>query len=494
MSNGTAIHAGHVIGFDGQAHRHIVNGVVAYEGDTITWVGPHSEWRPRADYVEVDAKDGLVTPGFVNLHAHIGGSPLDKSFIEDVGRRQFGMSGLFEMLPARSGAQDDDGTRACLDFSSVELVMSGSTTVFSMDPMPEYNMERAAEIGLRMYVAPVFRSGRWHTPDGRQVVYDWDEQAGLDGLERAIKFIERNDGAHAGLIRGMLCPMQVDTCTEELFRRACDAARDLDVPIQTHASQSVVEYHEMVRRHGRTPIEWLLDIGFFDPGGGRRGPMAIVGHGIFPNSHSWINQIGNDIEILGDAGATVAHAPWVFARRGIALENFGGYLSAGVNMAIGTDTAPQSMLEAMRWAAVLGKVTGRNAERSTAAEVFTAATLGGAAALGRDDLGRLAPGAKADLLVWETGGMWMSPFRDPLKNLVYSAREEDLKKVVINGRTVMEERSIPGVDIDQLSARLQAAGERLWDRIPRADWGEREIDELSPRSLELWGVQNGKTG
>ncbi|MDA1256424.1 MAG: amidohydrolase family protein [Chloroflexi bacterium] len=483
MTSTTAIHAGHVIGFDGVSHRHIEDGVVAYEGDTITWVGPHSAWRPDPDCTEIEAPGRLVTPGLINLHAHIGGSPLDKSYIEDVGRREFGMSGLYEMLPARSGAQDEEGTRACLDFSSVELVMSGTTTVFSMDPMPEYNMARAAEIGLRMYLAPTFRSGRWYTSDGRQVLYDWDEQAGLDGLARAIEFIERHDGAHDGLIRGMLCPMQIDTCTEDLFRRACDAARDLGVPIQTHASQSVVEFHEMMRRHGRTPVEWLLDIGFLGP----RGPMAIVGHGIFPNSHSWINQIGNDIEILGDAGATVAHAPWVFARRGIALESFADYLSADVNMSIGTDTAPQSMLEAMRWAAVLGKVTGRNAERSTAAEVFTAATLGGAAALGRDDLGRIAPGAKADLLVWDTGGTWMAPFRDPLKNLVYSAREEDLRKVVINGRTVMDERSIPGVDVAELGVRLQASGERLWDRIPQADWAEREIDELSPRSLARWG-------
>ena len=483
MSRITAIHASHVIGYNGVEHRHIEDGVVAYEGDTITWVGPHSEWTPPPDCTVLKAPDRLLTPGLINMHAHISGSPLDKSFIEDVGRRQFGMSGLFEMLPARSGAQDDEGTRACLDFSSAELLMSGTTTVFSMDLMPEYNMERAAEIGLRMYVAPAFRSGRWYTPDGVQVLYDWDEQAGLDGLSRAVQFIERNDGAYDGLIRGMLCPMQIDTCTEDLFRRACDAARDLDVPIQTHASQSVVEFREMERRHGRTPIEWLLDIGFLGP----RGPQAIVGHGIFPNSHSWINTLGNDIEILGDAGASVAHAPWVFARRGIVMESFADYLDAGVNMSIGTDTAPQTMLEAMRWAAVLGKVTGRDAARSTAAEVFKAATLGGAAALGRDDLGRLAAGAKADILFWDIGSVWMAPFRDPLKNLVYSAREEDLRTVVINGRTVMDERLIPAVNMEQLSANLQASGQRLWDRIPQADWAEREVDELSPPSLLRWG-------
>ena len=81
----------------------------------------------------------------------------------------------------------------------------------------------------------------------------------------------------------------------------------------------------------------------------------------------------------------------------------------------------------------------------------------------------------------------MAPFRDPLKNLVYSAREEDLRTVVINGRTVMDERLIPAVNMEQLSANLQASGQRLWDRIPQADWAEREVDELSPPSLLRWG-------
>src|SRR5258705_1172225 len=103
---------------------------------------------------------------------------------------------------------------------------------------------------------------------------------------------------------------------------------------------------------------------------------------------------------MADAGWSVAHAVWVFARRGVAMESFARYRAAGVNLSLGTDTNPQSVIEAMRWAAVCSKIVERNTEATIAAHAFDAATLGGARALGRDDLGRIAQGAKADLVLW----------------------------------------------------------------------------------------------
>src|SRR5207245_1561491 len=80
------------------------------------------------------------------------------------------------------------------------------------------------------------------------------------------------------------------------------------------------------------------------------------------------------------AGCTVPHAPWVFARRGVVMESFALYRAAGINVALGTDTNPQSVIEAMRWAAVCSKIVERNTQATTAADVFDAATLGGARA------------------------------------------------------------------------------------------------------------------
>src|SRR5690349_2744336 len=94
----TAIRAGYIVAHDGRGHALLRNGVVVIEGDRIIHVGPRFDGH--ADET-VDARDRVLTPGLISTHAHIAGSPLDRSFIEDRGNPQFWYSGLFEMLPVR---------------------------------------------------------------------------------------------------------------------------------------------------------------------------------------------------------------------------------------------------------------------------------------------------------------------------------------------------------------------------------------------------------
>jgi len=118
--------------------------------------------------------------------------------------------------------------------------------------------------------------------------------------------------------------------------------------------------------------------------------------------------------------------------------------------------------------------------------VLNAATLGGAKALGRDDLGRLSPGAKADIVIFSGRSTNMVPLRDPVKNIVYNAEAEDVETVIVNGRTVVEGGKVKGVDESALNRRLQEAGERLWPRLTSEDPAHRSVDELSPPSLDPW--------
>lgn len=478
MAKRIKIECGTVIAFQQGAHRVLQDGVVVLEGEHIVHVGP--SFLGDVDEV-VDARDMLVTPGFINTHAHLAESPLDKSLVEDVGKRQFYYSGLADMLPARSAAMDEEARRACVDFSMAELIRTGTTTVMEMGGIGDYVVEAAERAGLRAYIANGYRSGRWFTRDGKKVEYAWDDEAGLRGFREAVAFIERVDGRANGRIKGFLSPMQVDTCTEELLRLSRQASDSLGVPLALHVSQSVFEFQEMVRRHGLTPLEWLERIGFLSE-------WTILGHVIFIAGNSWTNFAGDDLAILARNGASVAHCVWVFARRGLAMESFPRYQAAGVNMCLGTDTCPQSMLEALRWTAVIGKIMARQTEVATAPDVFNAATLNAARMLHRDDLGRIAPGAKADLLFWRQRSLTMTPLRDPIRNLVYNATADDLRHVMVDGRFLMRDGQLLTVDEHAVAARLQEAGERMWARLHLGDWAGRRVEELSPPSFPAYQV------
>ena len=255
MSIKTALHASHMIAFDGQQHRHLENGVVVFEGNTIIHVGHECPFEVERT---LDATGKLVTPGFINTHAHLAGSPLDKSFIEDRGNPQFYMSGLFEYLPARAGAMTEDDARACVDFSMLELLRSGTTTIMEMGGIGPYVAAQAKRIGLRAYIGQMYRSGAWYTPDGKQVCYRWDEAGGQAAFERAIAFIEDVKSAYPDRIKGFLSPSQVDTCSAALLQDTLRAAERLDVPVQIHVSQSTVEFQEMLRRGSQDRAVLLL--------------------------------------------------------------------------------------------------------------------------------------------------------------------------------------------------------------------------------------------
>ena len=479
MPRRTTIHAGYVIAFDGRGHRLLRDGTVIVDGDRIVAVGRRETVPVETGSQTIDAQDSVLTPGLISTHAHIGGSPLDRSFIEDRGNPQFFYSGLFELLPVRGAAQDEEATRACVDFSMAELLRGGVTTVMEIGGASEYVAARAPDYGLRVYVGPAFRSGRWLTRDGRRVEWAWDEDGGRRGLAQAIELHKRYDGAHGDLVRCFFAPAQVDTCTPDLLKASKRAADERQRPWQVHASQSVVEFNEMLARHGTTPVAWLRDLGVL-------GPNAILGHAIVIGGSSWTNYPAGDVAIIADAGCSVAHAVWVFARRGIVMESFAGYRRAGVNMSLGTDTNPQSVIDAMRWAAVVSKIVERNTESTTAAHVFDAATLSGARALGRNDLGRIAPGAKADLVLWRGASWGMTPLRDPVKNIVYNATAEDVDRVWVNGRLVVDGGHVLAADEKAIFAALQAGGERMWPRMHRFDWAGRDADALSPQTYPEW--------
>jgi len=464
-------HASWVVAWDSTAGSHVYrrDADIALDGDTITAVGTVAS---SPDAVEIDGRGFIVLPGFVDIHAHPSSEPMLKGLTDEVGSRQLYMSSLYEYLPLFDA--DPEGRRASNEVALCELLQSGVTTVCDLSSERDDWLDTLGESGIRAYAAPMFRSGRWYTTNGHEVRYEWNEKSGTEGLERALRTIERARQHPSGRLSGMVYPAQADTCTEELLRDSGAAARARHLPLQIHAAQSVVEFHEIMRRHGKTPIEWLDHVGML-------GANAILGHAIFLDHHSWLHwPTRNDLARLADTGTSVAHCPTVFSRRAITLEDAGAYRAAGVNIGIGTDTFPHNFVEEMRTAAILARVAAESAHAVTTADIFTAATIGGATALGRDDLGRLAPGVKADFVMVDATHPAMRPLYDPIRSLVYSAGERAVRHVFVDGRQVVRDGKTLAFDYADACARLEAAQARAIEKVPRHDWGKRPASEIMP--------------
>jgi 5-methylthioadenosine/S-adenosylhomocysteine deaminase len=165
------------------------------------------------------------------------------------------------------------------------------------------------------------------------------------------------------------------------------------------------------------------------------------------------------------------------------MENFGDYLRAGVTMGLGTDTAPHNLVEEMRKAAILARIAARDIEIVTTADLLHAATVGGATALLRDDLGRVAPGKKADLVLVDLTQPQMVPARDPLRSFIYHAADRAVRDVFVDGRQVVAGGKVMTLDQAAAGRRLVEAQSRMLEAAPRRDYRGRAAEEIAPLSL-----------
>jgi cytosine/adenosine deaminase-related metal-dependent hydrolase len=133
----------------------------------------------------------------------------------------------------------------------------------------------------------------------------------------------------------------------------------------------------------------------------------------------------------------------------------------------------------------MAKVATRDVHSIGVGDVLEAATVGGARALGRDDLGRLAPGAKADLVLVDLDHPAMQPRRDPLRGLVFSALERPVRDVYVDGTLVVENGEVLTLDHHDAGRRLNAGQEKALEGVAARDWAGRSADEAFPLSLEI---------
>ena len=163
-----------------------------------------------------------------------------------------------------------------------------------------------------------------------------------------------------------------------------------------------------------------------------------------------------------------------------AAESFDRYVEAGVNMGLGTDTYPLDIVAEMRYASLISRLVDKKYYGARPERVFNAATIWGAKALGRDDLGKIAPGAKADIVIVDLRTTRYGPVRDPINALVEYGSGADVDTVLVNGEVVIESGRSTRIDEAELYARADAAAKKAWDNWPKRDWAGRSVEQIIP--------------
>ncbi|MDD3244203.1 MAG: amidohydrolase [Eubacteriales bacterium] len=413
--------------------REIVGGALLVREGKIAFVGEERDLpaQTKADRV-IDARGGVVMPGFINAHTHLAMTLL-RGYGSDLNLQDWLFQKIFpaedRLLPGDCGAAGDLGI--------AEMLLGGTTAFLDMYMFMEETAEAVKRSGIRAVLSRGLTAG----------------DAFEEKLAEAVRLHTDWHDTCDGRIRVMLCVHAEYTNNEQTVRRIAEEAKKLGVGIHVHVSETDSETKGCLERHGVTPAQWLDSLGVFD------GP-AVAAHCV------WLTP--QDEELFARKGVSVVHNPGSNMKLASGVCPVQELLNRGVNVALGTDGASSNntlnMQKEVYLAALLGKLSALD---PTAVDAYTAlemATVRGAKALGIDDVcGVLREGMDADLILFDTCAPWWSPVSDAAAQVVYAASQEDIRLTMVRGEILMEDRVVKTVNVAAAKAAVEHAVEHLYE-------------------------------
>ena len=448
MTETIAIRARWVLVPDGHRQRIETDRWVLVEGGCVAAVTAN---RPGGADRVVDMPEALVLPGFVNLHNHGISALLFRGIVEDRPTASWAADTVYGLIMPLQGLAmevlDAEEMRAITALGLLGLVKGGATTTMDMFRIAQaVSFDVAEELGLRFYGMPyLFSTEDFGIGEDGRPRYAARE-TGESDLACAAALFDAHDGRADGRIRAGFGPHGTDSCDPDLLAGIRDAAAARGAKVTIHVSQSATEGETLRSRYGRTPTEQLAHVGLL-------GPDLVAAHCVYASD--------DDLDLIAGAGATVVNCPASFAR-GAVSAIWQRTAARGVRTGIGLDGYAMDTIGELRTAALVSKLASGLSEDASARDLVAAATLHGAAALGRDDIGRIAPGCRADLAVVNLGGAHLAPVSDPLKTMVWHAGRADIEAVIVDGRLVVEGGRHLLVDEDAIVAGGAAAVRKVW--------------------------------
>lgn len=405
------------------------NTSLAIENDQIKYIGevPTSFIPDKV----IDCNKKVLMPGIINAHTHMAMS-LFRNYADDLP--------LMEWLSQKIWPIEDKLTAEDVYWgtmlSILESIKSGVTCFSDMYFFMDETAKAALESGIRARIAQGM-VGSDPTDNSR--------------FDKTMKLYEDWNGKGDGRITVMAGPHAPYTCSPEYLKRVAEFAKDKNLGIHIHLSESISETEDSYKAHGKSPIKHVSDLGIFD----------------VPTTAAHCVQLSDeDIEILAKKNVTVIHNPGSNLKLGNGVAPVVKLLEKGVNVALGTDGSSSNnnvnMFEEINLAAIANKGFNHDTTCIPAMTALEMATINGAKALGfEEELGSLEVGKKADVVIVDLHKPHFYPIHDIVASMVYTAQASDVETVIINGKVIMENYKVKTIDEEMVYTNIEKSISRL---------------------------------
>ena len=417
-------------------------GDVAIEAGQIAAIG---DVAPRDGDRELRCDGDIITAGLLNTHHHLY-QWMTRG--RAVGCDLFGW--LQELYPVWNRLEVAD-VEAAATVGLAELARSGATTVFDHhyvvprgdDSVFDAIVRAAGVVGVRLHVSrgsmDLGESDGGLPPD--DIVERVDDILG--STERVASRL--HDGDRVSVV---VAPCSPFSTSEELMRRSAELARELGLRLHTHLAETIDEERDCLTRFSCRPLEYVERLGWM-------GPDVWFAHGVHLD--------GDETRRIGAAGSGIAHCPSSNGRLGSGLCPVQQLRAAGAPVGLGVDgpasNEPGVLQPEMRQALYFARLRAGHADAMSPEEALDLATAGGAACLGRPELGRLEVGCPADLAVWPADDL--ADIAEPIAALVLGP-DRRVRHLFVAGERVVADGDLARLDLAEARAGLATRARRLW--------------------------------
>ncbi len=416
--------------------RVVDNGAVAVVGDTITALGSTADIAGTDAKEIIDANGGIIMPGLVNTHTHAA-MTLFRGLADDLPL----MDWLNDHIFPAEALLDRGKVHAGSLLGCAEMILSGTTTFCDMYLFEDAVAQAAKTAGMRAVVG--------------EVLYDFPSP-NYGPIEEGFEFTRRliEKWQDDALVTIAVEPHSPYLCAPQLLTRAADMAREHQVPMVIHLSETRSEVDDMQARYGATPVQHLANLEVLDAN-------LLACHCVV------LNEV--DMDLLAANDVKVSHNPESNMKLASGVSPVSDLVDRGVCTALGTDGCSSNnnldLFGEMDMAAKLHKASSLDPTVMNAATVLRMATIEGARALGLEAVtGSLEVGKKADIIVVDTCKPHLTPMYHPASHLVYAVTGSDVCATVVNGRVLMKDRRLLHMDLQQVMADARQIADEIRSR------------------------------